>query len=71
MNRIELTCNASGWSATFFGALGINAMSVFNTRTMPLPFTAQCDERTVLQATQGNNPGVLVTVKRPLGPGLN
>lgn len=59
-NKIILHLGHKGWLATFVGPHAAKIAKLFDTCTLPLPWTSQAPLEKVLADVQGRNPGVIV-----------
>jgi hypothetical protein len=60
MNEIHIHLGEQGWLATYFGPHALEIADLFDSCTIPLPFTAQAPMAMVLADLQARSPGILV-----------
>lgn len=67
-NSIELSRGTASWNAKYLGPHAEYVQSLFETDTLPTPFTPQAKPETVLAEIQKLNPGVSVTLRGEVRP---
>lgn len=60
MNAIQIHLGLQGWLATYTGPHAKEIGELFDTCTLPLPYTSQMPLGTVIAEIQARNPGVIV-----------
>lgn len=60
-NTITVHLSETGWCATFGGPHAAEIVELFDTATLPLPFTAQAPLQMVLADIRARHPGVVVS----------
>jgi hypothetical protein len=61
-NQIILSLGPTGWNATFVGPHAASIKRLFDTDTLPLPFTTQANPDRVRADVEARNPGVFVSM---------
>lgn len=59
-NAIQVHLGPQGWNATYTGPHAAEIVELFDTCTIPLPFTSQAPLGMVLADLQARSPGVAV-----------